>query len=299
LFYESKRLQTFLFLEKNKLDDKEEEKIDLTRLFDPHIHMYSRTTDDYDAMSKAGIEVIVQPSFWLGGPRTSVGTFEDYWEHMISFETKRAREFGIEQFVCISVNPKEATERPLALDALKAMDKYLDRERVVAIGEIGYNIINEFEEEVFIKQMDLAAQKNMLMTIHLPHNNKPEGMRKIERILRSDTGGKYNREKILVDHNVEETIEKTLELGMWAGLSVYPVTKLSPDRAIRIIKDYGTEHIMIHSAADWGISDPLSVPLVAREMRKQGVFSTGDIEKVTFYNAYDFFKQSHRFTWKP
>jgi uncharacterized protein len=299
LFYESKRLQTFLFLEKNKLDDKEEEKIDLTRLFDPHIHMYSRTTDDYDAMSKAGIEVIVQPSFWLGGPRTSVGTFEDYWEHMITFETKRAREFGIEQFVCISVNPKEATERPLALDALKAMDKYLDRERVVAIGEIGYNIINEFEEEVFIKQMDLAAQKNMLMTIHLPHNNKPEGMRKIERILRSDTGGKYNREKILVDHNVEETIEKTLELGMWAGLSVYPVTKLSPDRAIRIIKDYGTEHIMIHSAADWGISDPLSVPLVAREMRKQGVFSTGDIEKVTFYNAYDFFKQSHRFTWKP
>jgi hypothetical protein len=299
LFYESKRLQTFLFLEKNKLDDKEEEKIDLTRLFDPHIHMYSRTTDDYDAMSKAGIEVIVQPSFWLGGPRTSVGTFEDYWEHMITFETKRAREFGIEQFVCISVNPKEATERPLALDALKAMDKYLDRERVVAIGEIGYNMINEFEEEVFIKQMDLAAQKNMLMTIHLPHNNKPEGMRKIERILRSDTGGKYNREKILVDHNVEETIEKTLELGMWAGLSVYPVTKLSPDRAIRIIKDYGTEHIMIHSAADWGISDPLSVPLVAREMRKQGVFSTGDIEKVTFYNAYDFFKQSHRFTWKP
>lgn len=299
MFYESKRLQTFLFLEKNKLDDKEEEKIDLTRLFDPHIHMYSRTTDDYDAMSKAGIEVIVQPSFWLGGPRTSVGTFEDYWEHMITFETKRAREFGIEQFVCISVNPKEATERPLALDALKAMDKYLDRERVVAIGEIGYNIINEFEEEVFIKQMDLAAQKNMLMTIHLPHNNKPEGMRKIERILRSDTGGKYNREKILVDHNVEETIEKTLELGMWAGLSVYPVTKLSPDRAIRIIKDYGTEHIMIHSAADWGISDPLSVPLVAREMRKQGVFSTGDIEKVTFYNAYDFFKQSHRFTWKP
>ena len=271
----------------------------MTRLFDPHIHMYSRTTDDYDAMSKAGIEVIVQPSFWLGGPRTSVGTFEDYWEHMITFETKRAREFGIEQFVCISVNPKEAIERPLALDALKAMNKYLDRERVVAIGEIGYNIINDLEEEVFVKQMDLAAQKNMLMTIHLPHNNKAEGIKRIEHILNSDTADKYCRNKILVDHNVEETIEKTLELGMWAGLSVYPITKLSPDRAIRIIKKYGTEHIMIHSAADWGISDPLSVPLVAREMRKEGGFSTSDIEKVTFYNAYDFFRQSHRFTWKP
>ena len=302
----------------------------MTRIFDPHIHMYSRTTDDYEAMSIAGIEVIVQPSFWLGGPRRFVGTFEDYWEHMISFETQRAKEFGIEHFVCISVNPKEAIERPLALDAIDAMVKkgYLDRERVVAVGELGYNLINDLEEEVFVKQMDIAAEKNMLMTVHLPHNNKLEGMKRIERILLNDndndndgdgddekenkgSGGtigsssgnsshsKYNREKILVDHNVEETIEKTLELGMWAGLSVYPVTKLSPKRAMKIIKKYGTERIMIHSAADWGISDPLSVPLVAREMRKSGEFTINDIEKVTFYNAYEYYKQSDRFNWKP
>ena len=270
----------------------------MTRLFEPHIHMYSRTTDDYEAMSKAGIEVIVQPSFWLGGPRTSVGTFEDYWEHMISFETKRAKDFGIEHFVCISVNPKESTERPLALDALEAMKKYLDRERVVALGEIGYNLINDLEEEVFVKQMDIAADKDMLMTIHLPHNNKPEGIHRIEQILNSERGKHYRRDKILVDHNVEETTEKTLELGMWAGLSVYPVTKLSPERAMNIIKKYGTERIMIHSAADWGPSDPLSVPLVAMEMRKAG-FSINEIEQVTFYNAYEFFKRSSRFTWKP
>ncbi len=278
----------------------------MTRLFDPHIHMYSRTTDDYDAMSKAGIEVIVQPSFWLGSPRRHVGTFEDYWEHMITFETKRAKEFGIEHFVCISVNPKEAIERPLALDAVDAMLKkgFLDRERAVAVGELGYNLINDLEEEVFVKQMDIAAQKDMLMTIHLPHKNKQEGMKRIEKILLNNKdenkgGSKYKREKILVDHNVEETIEKTLELGMWAGLSVYPVTKLSPERAMKIIKKHGTERIMIHSAADWGISDPLSVPLVARDMRKSGEFSINDIEKVTFYNAYEYYKQSDRFNWKP
>lgn len=277
----------------------------MARLFDPHIHMYSRTTDDYDAMSKAGIEVIVQPSFWLGSPRTYVGTFEDYWEHMITFETKRAKEFGIEHFVCISANPKEASERPLALDAIEAMMKYLDRERVVGVGELGYNLINDLEEEAFLKQMDIAVQKKMLITIHLPHNNKTEGMKRIEGILKANDDKRktskvssYNREKILVDHNVEDTIELTLELGMWAGLSVYPITKLSPERAIKIIKKHGTERIMIHSAADWGVSDPLSVALTAREMRKAG-FSTSDIEKLTFYNAYEFFRQSPKFTWKP
>jgi predicted metal-dependent TIM-barrel fold hydrolase len=273
----------------------------VSRFFDPHIHMYSRTTDDYDAMSKAGIEVIVQPSFWLGAPRRFVGTFEDYWEHMITFETSRAKEFGIQHFVCISVNPKEAAERPLALEALDAMvgKGYLDRERVVAIGEIGYNLINDLEEEIFTKQMDIASEKKMLMTIHLPHNNKPEGMRRIEKILNADNEDRYNRYRILVDHNVEETVGKTLELGLWAGLSVYPFSKLSPERAIKIIKKHGTERIMVHSAADWGISDPLSVPLVAREMRRSGDFDTKDIEDVTLYNSYEFFKGSPKFTWRP
>ena len=65
-----------------------------------------------------------------------------------------------------------------------------------------------------------------------------------------------------------------------------------------IIRKIGSDNIMINSAADWGISDPLSVPLVAREMRKEG-FRKNEIEKVTMFNAYDFYKQSNKFTWSP
>ncbi|TLX91512.1 MAG: hydrolase TatD [Thaumarchaeota archaeon] len=267
------------------------------RFFDPHIHMYSRTTDDYELMSKAGIEVIVQPSFWLGSPRTSVGTFEDYWEHMISFETERSKEFTIEQYVCLSVNPKESTIRPLALDAFESLPKYLDRERVVAIGEIGYNVINDLEDELFQMQLDLAVEKNMLAMIHLPHVNKKEGIERTKSVLTKKNILDLSN-KILIDHNTEETIEKTLELGCWAGLTVYPITKLSPARAIDIIEKNGLDKIMINSSADWGVSDPLSVPSVAREMKKRG-FSKNDIEKVTFYNAYEFFKQSSKFLWRP
>lgn len=269
----------------------------LGRFFDPHIHMYSRTTDDYESMSKAGIEVIVQPSFWLGSPRTSVGTFEDYWEHMISFETQRSKEYGIDHYVCLSVNPKESTVRPLALDALEAMSKYIDRERVVAIGEIGYNVINELEDELFQLQLDIAVDKKMLTMIHLPHVNKKDGIERTISVLKNKNLMDMTN-KILIDHNTEETIEKTLELGCWAGLTVYPITKLSPSRAIDIIEKNGLDKIMINSSADWGVSDPLSVPLVAEEMKKRG-FGTNDIEKVTFYNAFEFFKQSAKFQWRP
>ena len=259
--------------------------------------MYSRTTDDYESMSKAGIEVIVQPSFWLGSPRTSVGTFEDYWEHMISFETQRSKDYGIDHYVCLSVNPKESTVRPLALDALEAMSKYIDRERVVAIGEIGYNVINELEDELFQLQLDIAVDKKMLTMIHLPHVNKKDGIERTISVLKNKNLMDMTN-KILIDHNTEETIEKTLELGCWAGLTVYPITKLSPSRAIDIIEKNGLDKIMINSSADWGVSDPLSVPLVAEEMKKRG-FGINDIEKVTFYNAFEFFKQSAKFQWRP
>ncbi len=259
--------------------------------------MYSRTTDDYESMSKAGIEVIVQPSFWLGSPRTSVGTFEDYWEHMISFETQRSKEYGIDHYVCLSVNPKESTVRPLALDALEAMSTYIDRERVVAIGEIGYNVINELEDELFQLQLDIAVDKKMLTMIHLPHVNKKDGIERTISVLKNKNLMDMTN-KILIDHNTEETIEKTLELGCWAGLTVYPITKLSPSRAIDIIEKNGLDKIMINSSADWGVSDPLSVPLVAEEMKKRG-FGMNDIEKVTFYNAFEFFKQSAKFQWRP
>jgi hypothetical protein len=248
-------------------------------------------------MSKSGIEVIVQPSFWLGSPRTSVGTFEDYWEHMLTFETQRSDQFGIDHYVCISVNPKESTARPLALDALEAMSKYIDRERVVAIGEIGYNLINDLEDELFQLQLDLAVEKKMLTMIHLPHVNKKEGINRTESVLK-DKNLLGIANKILIDHNTEDTIEKTLKLGCWAGLTVYPKTKLSPSRAIDMIEKNGSDRIMINSSADWGVSDPLSVPLVAEEMKRRG-FNAYDIEKVTFLNAFEFFKQSTKFQWRP
>ncbi len=271
----------------------------MVTLFDPHIHMYSRTTDDYELMSKAGIEIVVEPSFWLGSPRTSVGTFIDYWEHIISFETIRAKQYGISHFVCISVNPKESMNKSLALESIESMMKYLDRENVVAVGELGYNLINDVEEEIFVKQMEIAIEKNMLIMIHLPHYNKKEGITRIENLMNSNSNiGKYDRKKILIDHNTEETIKKVLDMGMYAGLTVYPITKLSPERAIKIIRIQGSDQIMINSSADWGPSDPLSVPIVSREMRKENI-NKNDIENVTFYNAYEFYRQSSRFTWRP
>jgi hypothetical protein len=63
------------------------------------------------------------------------------------------------------------------------------------------------------------------------------------------------------------------------------------ERMVEIVKQYGTERIIINSAADWGISDPLAVPKTAALMKLRGI-DTKDIELVSYRNAITAFGQS-------
>lgn len=261
------------------------------KFIDPHIHMYSRVTDDYEKMVLAGIKTIIEPSFWLGQERTSSDTLIDYWEYIISFERKRAAEFGINHYCAISVNPKEANNEQFANESLHSIKDFLVRESVVAVGEIGFDNITKQEEYVFKKQLLLAEELEMPVIIHTPHLNKVEGTKKTFDIIKEC---QVTESRIIVDHNTEDTIELSLNYDVMAGITVYPYTKLSPTRAVNILKKYGTEKILINSSADWGRSDPLSVPKTALQMEKDG-FSQNEIEKVLFHNPNNFFKQSKNY----
>ena len=261
------------------------------KFIDPHIHMYSRTTDDYENMRLSGIKAVIEPSFWLGQERTSSKTLTDYWEHIISFEPTRAKEFGINHYCAISINPREANNQQLSEEGLSVIKDYLSRDNVVALGEIGFDNITKQEEEVFRKQLEIAEELKIPVIIHTPHLNKLEGTKKTFEIIEDCN---VTESRIIVDHNTEETIELSLSYDVMSGITVYPHTKLIPIRASNILKKYGTDRILINSSADWGRSDPLSVPETAIQMEKDG-FSQAEIQKVLFENPNNFFKQSKNY----
>jgi predicted metal-dependent TIM-barrel fold hydrolase len=260
------------------------------RILDPHVHMYSRTVDDYDKMSLCGVEMIVEPSFWLGSPRRSPHTFFDYFQHILDFEPQRAKKYGIDHYSCIAMNPKEANHLDLALEVIEGLDPYLEHPRCVALGEIGFDKNTDAEEEVMRRQLRLAKDKGMLVMVHTPHTEKKEGTERTVHVLREE---QMDPARVLIDHNTEETIEIALEYGAWAGMTIYP-GKVSPERAIAMIKKYGTERIMINSAADWGASDSLSIPRTCRQMREEH-FPKEEIQKVVWENPYQFYALSGKF----
>ncbi|HEV7973580.1 hydrolase TatD [Amycolatopsis sp.] len=93
------------------------------RIFDPHIHMTSRTTDDYENMYRVGVRALVEPAFWLGQPRTGVVAFTDYFDSLIGWERFRAAMFGIRHHCTIALNPKEAND-PRCVEVLDVLPRY-------------------------------------------------------------------------------------------------------------------------------------------------------------------------------
>jgi hypothetical protein len=258
------------------------------RFFDSHVHMVSRTTDDYQRMAAAGVAAIIEPSFWQGQPRTEPGTFKDYFNSLIGFERFRASQFGIKHYCTIGLNPKEANNEKLAEAVLELMPLYICKEGVVGIGEIGYDDQTKAEEKYLIKQAELALEADLPIQIHTPHRDKKKGTIRTMDVL-EDVG--IEPSKVIIDHNNEETVKEVLDRGYWTAFTIYPHTKLGNERMVELMLEYGAENIVVDSAADWGISDPLAVPKTAALMKQRGI-SEEQIEQVTYHNPLKAYGQS-------
>jgi predicted metal-dependent TIM-barrel fold hydrolase len=259
------------------------------RIFDPHIHMTSRTTDDYERMAAAGITAVVEPAFWLGQPRTSVGSFTDYFDSLVGWEPFRASQFGVRHHATIALNPKEAND-PRCREVLDVLPRYLEKDGVVAVGEVGYDSMTPEEDEVFAAQLALAVEHELPALVHTPHRDKARGT---ERTLAVVAESGIDPGRVVVDHLNEVTVGLVRDSGCWLAFSIYPDTKMSPPRMVKILREYGLERMLVNSAADWGRSDPLLTRTTADAMLAAG-FSEDDVDLVLWRNPVEFYGQSGR-----
>ena len=259
------------------------------RIFDPHIHMTSRTTDDYERMAAAGITAIVEPAFWLGQPRTSAGSFTDYFDSLVGWEPFRASQFGVRHHATIALNPKEAND-PRCREVLDLLPRYLEKDGVVAVGEVGYDSMTPEEDEVFAAQLALAVEHELPALVHTPHRDKARGT---ERSLAVVAESGIDPGRVAIDHLNEVTVARVRDTGCWLAFSIYPDTKMSPPRMVKILQEYGLERMLVNSAADWGRSDPLLTRTTADAMLDAG-FTEDDVDLVLWRNPVEFYGQSGR-----
>ncbi|RSS42647.1 TatD family hydrolase [Streptomyces sp. WAC08241] len=254
------------------------------RIFDPHVHMTSRTTDDYEAMAAAGVRALVEPSFWLGQPRTSPASFLDYFDALLGWEPYRAAQYGIAHHCALALNPKEAND-PRCVPVLDVLPRYLAKDGVVAVGEIGYDSMTPAEDTALAAQLQLAADHGLPALVHTPHRDKLAGLRRTIDVVRESA---LPPERVLLDHLNETTVREARESGCWLGFSVYPDTKMDEDRTVAVLRAHGTEKVLVNSAADWGKSDPLKTRRVGEAMLAAG-FGEDDVDRVLWRNPVAFY----------
>jgi predicted metal-dependent TIM-barrel fold hydrolase len=255
---------------------------------DPHAHMISRTTDDYEAMAAAGIVAVIEPAFWVGQPRTHVASYADYLSAILGFERFRAGQFGLRHYCTIGLNSKEANDEALAEAVMEILPRFAIKEGVVAIGEIGYDEQTALEDRYFRRQLELARELDLPVMIHTPHRDKKRGTTRSMDVCEEHG---LDPSRVVVDHNNEETVAEVLQRGYWAAFSIYPSTKMGDARMVEILKRYGAERVIVNSACDWGISDPLSVPKTAKLALAQGV-AAEDVRRACYANALAAFAPS-------
>ena len=255
---------------------------------DPHIHMSSRTTDDYTAMQDAGIVAVIEPAFWLGQPRTNVGSFQDYFSSLVGWERFRAQQFGIRHYCTIGLNSKEANNPALAEQVMELLPLYACKEGVVAIGEIGYDEMTEAEDKYFRLQLDLAKELDLPVMIHTPHRNKKAGTSHSMDVCLEHG---LDPSQVIVDHCNEQTVQEVLDRGFWAAFTIYPKTKMGNARMVEVVRQYGCERIIVDSSADWGVSDPLAVPKTAQLMLERGI-PEEHVRATCYENALAAYSQS-------
>src|SRR5438105_1846459 len=259
---------------------------------DPHIHMISRGTDDYQRMAQCGCAALSEPAFWAGFDRGSAIAFHDYFRQLTEYEPKRAAQFHIRHYCWLCINAKEAENVSLSREVIAMIPEFLGKPTVLGIGEIGLNKNTPNEATIFQEHVDLAVRTDELILIHTPHlEDKYKGTRMIVDMLRGDS--RVNPRRVLIDHVEEHTVRLALDGGFWCAMTLYPTTKCTPARAADIIEMVGTERITVNSAGDWGKSDPLAVPEFIQEMRRRG-HGEEVVRKIVFDNPLNFWRQCAR-----
>lgn len=263
------------------------------RYIDMHAHMVSRTTDDYERMALSGCVAVTEPAFWAGWDRSSADGFEDYFRQLTEFEPKRAQQYHLQHYTWLCLNPKEGEDRGLAAEVLQRIPKYLDRPTVIGIGEIGLNRITRNEIETLKDHVQLALDHDQMILIHTPHlEDKYKGTKTIvDLLLRYQ---KLEPSRVLIDHAEEHTIDMILSNGFHTGLTLYPNTKVSSQRAVDLVEMYGAERICVASACDWGPSLPVALPYFMLEMRRRK-HPEELIETVVYRNPIAFLQQCPKF----
>lgn len=249
-------------------------------MIDAHIHADTRPYEDFKLMAIAGVEAAITCAH---DPlkMSSSAVVLDHFHRMMNNDSKRAAENGLKLYTALGIHPRSiSSDYKVVLDKLPSL---LENGNIVAIGEIGLETASSSEKDIFIKQLNLAQKMEMKVIMHTPRRNKREVTKKALSLLDEH----IEQSLVQIDHVDNSIIDLLVDFEGLRGITVQP-QKMTPQEAVTLLEEYGTQRFVLDSDMSSSPSDPLSVPKTVHEMKLAG-FNKVDIKRVSQDNVSKFY----------
>lgn len=248
-------------------------------IVDAHLHADCRPVEDFKNMKMAGVDAIVSCAYDPLEMKRSNVSFE-HFNRIVDTESKRVESEGIKLYCAVGVHP-----RAIPCDyekVIEGLPEYMQRDNVIAVGEIGLESGNQLEREVFAKQLKLADENGYNVIVHTPRRNKKEVTEKIVELL-----DEYINPKLVqLDHMDFSIVDDVIDKKYVLGITVQPL-KMSTTDAVKMLDEYGYDKFVLDSDISYAPSNPMSLPETKHELEKMGV-AKKSIDKVMFENVLNF-----------
>lgn len=248
-------------------------------IIDAHLHADCRPVEDFKNMRIAGVNAIVSCAYDPLDMNKSNVSFE-HFNRIVYRESKRVTNEGIKLYCAVGVHP-----RAIPSDYEKVIEKlpeYMEKDNVIAVGEIGLESLDETQQEVFVNQLKLADENGYNVIVHTPRTNKAEVTGKIVELLDEN----IRPELVQLDHIDFSIVDGVVDKKYTLGITVQPL-KMSTEDTVKMLDEYGYDKFVLDSDISYAPSNPMSLPETKHELEKMGV-NKNSIDKVMFKNVLRF-----------
>ncbi len=216
------------------------------KLIDSHTHLNFRTREEFKQLVAHGYESAVTCAFYPivpRGPDTLLDLFD------LILERYCGEQGGLQIFAALGIHPRSIPRRDCG-HVIDGLPLYLEKQNVVAMGEIGLEAGDDIERMVLARQLDIAKKAGAKVIMHTPKENKEAVLAEELKIIESSG---IDPEQVIIDHNDEKTIKTALDGGFFAGLTVSK-RKMDSKQAIEVIKKHEKNSGRIILNTDLGYS---------------------------------------------
>jgi hypothetical protein len=245
--------------------------------------MDALTKNSLELMAIAGITSVVADGAPSEGLTISASAVTDFFERTLGYDTRRGSEAFIKVYTLLGLNMFGVP--PDYQNVLEAMPEYLNRDRIVGLGEIGLDPKSRRcpdisqQEEILEAELKMAKEYYKAVLLHLPSAEKKGWVEQYFMFI--DEAG-LDHDKVVLTHADSSVIKMITDFGCIAGITVSPMRQITPGDGAKMLKGADLSRMLVNSDTILQHhSDPLSVPKTALEMRKVG-FSDEEIRQVFF-----------------